>query len=179
MARTDQVLAVVPASLTLLWKRQNAVAAAVSPWLGLACSLTAWLVVTKKQGGVISVATSGANNPMLAGNVVALLSPLIFIPILTLVFKPDNYDYESMKAIRRGDDHDIAAEEHIDLELVPGESHDAAADALEQKGLKKAAVVARTVTVVMTLSLLVLWPMPMVSLHARHGLLPLVGVALC
>lgn len=79
--------AVLPATLTLMWKGQNFWAATLSPILGLACSLTAWLVTTSKlNDGVISVATSGANKPMLAGNVVALLSPMIFIPVLTLIF---------------------------------------------------------------------------------------------
>src|SRR2546429_77662 len=115
--------AVVPATLTLMWKRQNAIAAAATPILGLICSLIAWLVTAKKEGGVLSVDTTGANNPMLAGNVVALLSPLIFIPVLTYGFGADNYDYESMKAIRRGDDTDIAATANVDLELIPGERH--------------------------------------------------------
>jgi Na+/proline symporter len=78
--------AVLPATLTLMWKGQNKWAAMLSPPLGLCCSLIAWLVTAKKQGGSLSVATTGANNPMLAGNVVALLSPLIFIPVLTLIF---------------------------------------------------------------------------------------------
>jgi hypothetical protein len=53
----------------------------------LCCSIITWLVTTSKlNDGVITVATSGANNPMLAGNVVALLSPVIFIPVLTLIF---------------------------------------------------------------------------------------------
>ncbi|KAL7269869.1 urea active transporter [Rhizina undulata] len=153
--------AVLPASLTLLWSKQNVWAATLSPILGLACSLTAWLVTTKVQYGAITVATSGQNNPMLAGNIVALLSPFVFIPVLTLAFGPDNYDWKSMKAIRRGDDHDIAEAENVDLELVPGESNNPDAEALEQKQLEKAAWIARTITAVMTLALLVLWPMPL------------------
>jgi Na+/proline symporter len=79
--------AVLPATLTLMWKGQNKWAATLSPVLGLCCSIIAWLVTTSKlNDGVITVATSGANNPMLAGNVVALLSPVIFIPVLTLIF---------------------------------------------------------------------------------------------
>ena len=31
------------------------------------------------------------SNPMLAGNVVALLSPLVFVPVLTYTFGPQNY----------------------------------------------------------------------------------------
>ena len=77
---------VIPATLTLMWDGFNWHAATFSPPLGLVCSLIAWLVTAKKEGGDLSVASTGANNPMLAGNVVALLSPLIFIPILTAIF---------------------------------------------------------------------------------------------
>lgn len=78
--------AVIPATLTLMWDGFNWYAATFTPPLGLVCSLIAWLVTAKKQGGNLSVASTGANDPMLAGNVVALLSPLIFVPIFTLIF---------------------------------------------------------------------------------------------
>jgi Na+/proline symporter len=52
--------AVLPATLTLMWKKQNAIAAALSPVLGLASSLIAWLVTAKKEFGNISVASTGA-----------------------------------------------------------------------------------------------------------------------
>lgn len=153
--------AVLPASLTLLWKKQNVWAATLSPILGLICSLIAWLVTTKKQYGEITVKSSGENNPMLAGNVVALLAPCLFIPILTYAFGADNYDYESMRAIRRADDHDVAQEAHVDLDLVPGEHRDAAVEEAEQKQLDRAAFISRLITVLMTIALLILWPMPM------------------
>lgn len=51
--------AVFPGAMTLLWKDQNRVAAGVSPVLGLAVSLVAWLVTTKKQYGVLNVTTTG------------------------------------------------------------------------------------------------------------------------
>lgn len=99
---------------------------------------------------------------MLAGNVVALLSPLIFIPVLTYAFGKQNYDWESMKMIRRADDSDMAKAAHIDLELTPGASNRSIEqDAHEQAKLKKAALIARSLTVFMTLALLVVWPMPM------------------
>lgn len=156
--------AVLPASLTLLWKKQNVYAATISPILGLACSLTAWLVTTKVQFGEITVDTSGKSMPMLAGNVVALLSPVLFVPVLTFAFGADNYDYESMRQIRRGDDHDIIADAHVDLELVPGAGHssqNSANEEAEQKALTKSAKIARIITVVMTIALLVVWPFPL------------------
>jgi urea-proton symporter len=96
--------AVLPAALTLLWSRQNWWAATLTPPLGLAVSLIAWLVTAKKESGVLTVDSTGANNPMLAGNVAALLSPLVFIPVLTYAFGADNYDWRSMKEIKKADE---------------------------------------------------------------------------
>ena len=52
--------AVLPASLTLLWSRQSWAAATFSPPLALVCSLVAWLVTAKSEGGTLSVDTTGA-----------------------------------------------------------------------------------------------------------------------
>lgn len=154
--------AVIPATLTIMWAGQNVWAAALTPPLGLVCSLIAWLVTAKKTCGSLDVDCTGSNNPMLAGNVVALLSPLIFTPVFTLIFGMDHYDWASMMAIRKGDDHDLAAAAHIDLELVPGERRESVAEAAaEQTKLLRASKIAKTTTVVLTLALLVLWPMPM------------------
>lgn len=154
--------AVLPATLTLMWSKQNWYAATFTPPLGFACSLIAWLVTAKKEGGELTVATTGANNPMLAGNVVALLSPLIFVPLLTYAFGTQNYDWQSMKAIRKGDDHDLAAAAHMDLEMIPGERmHSTAEEEEEQAKLHKASRIARWMTAFMTIAFLVLWPMPM------------------
>lgn len=154
--------AVLPATLTLMWAGQNKWAATFTPPLGLACSLIAWLVTAKKLCGTLDVVCTGSNNPMLAGNVVALLSPLAFIPIFTLVFGLDRYDWASMAAIRKGDDHELAEAAHIDIELVPGESTVSAdQEAIEQEKLVRASKIAKSTTVILTLALLVLWPMPL------------------
>jgi Na+/proline symporter len=75
--------AVLPAALTLMWTKQNKWAAMLTPPLGLVCSLVAWLATAQSISGTLNVDSLGANYPMLAGNVVALLAPCIFIPILT------------------------------------------------------------------------------------------------
>ena len=51
---------VLPATLALMWRQQNLAAASLSPVLGLICSLIAWLVTAKKEGGDLSVASTGA-----------------------------------------------------------------------------------------------------------------------
>lgn len=99
---------------------------------------------------------------MLAGNVVSLLAPMIFIPVLTLVWKSPKYDWMSMKLIRKANDKDLADAAHVDIELVPGESPESAEqEEMEQQKLHRAAKIARTLTVVLTLAFLVLWPMPL------------------
>lgn len=101
------------------------------------------------------------------GNVAALLSPIIFVPILTFAFGSQKYDWMSMKTIKRGDDSEIlrrtsVASGLVDAELVPGSEHRTQADeAAEEAHLNKVAKYARGMTVFMALALLVLWPMPM------------------
>jgi Na+/proline symporter len=154
--------AVIPATLALMWKDQNWQAAAASPVLGLICALIAWLVTAKKECGVLNVDCTGSNNPMLAGNVTALLSPLIFVPVLTFAFGRQNYDWVSMRQIRKGDDTEIIRRASVDTEIVPTiTSQSTEQEAAEQVKLKKAAIISRSLTAFMTIALLVLWPMPM------------------
>ena len=65
-----------------------------------------------------------------------------------------------MRAIRKGDDSDMLSGD--DVELVPGAADiTAEAEAEEQRKLLRASLIAKTMTVILTLGLLVLWPMPM------------------
>jgi hypothetical protein len=154
--------AVIPASLSLLWDRQSWAAATFTPPMALVCSLIAWLVTAKKEGGDLSVLSTGANYPMLAGNVVSLLAPLIFIPVLSFALRTPKYDWLSMKAIRKANDDDLAAAAHMDPELVRGASSQSDhEEQMEQRQLQRSAKIARTLTIVLTLALLILWPMPM------------------
>jgi hypothetical protein len=90
---------------------------------------------------------------MLAGNVVALLSPIVFVAVFTAIFGIAKYDWKSMLDIKPGDDHDLAEEAGLNLEEIPG------GRALmnfeeEQKKLKRASKISKTVTVLMVSSLL-------------------------
>ncbi|KAK2015817.1 sodium symporter family protein [Colletotrichum eremochloae] len=153
--------AVLPATLTLVWKGQNKWAATLSPIFGTVFAIIGWLVTSKKTCGVLDVACTGSNSPMLAGNVIALLSPLVLIPIFTLAFGIDKYDWKSMMAIRRGDDHDLASAAGLDLEEVTG-YHESQADfEREQAMLSRAFKISVSMTVFMTIAMLILWPMPM------------------
>ncbi|KAH6623985.1 Sodium:solute symporter family-domain-containing protein [Chaetomium sp. MPI-SDFR-AT-0129] len=154
--------AVLPATLALVWAGQNKWAASLSPIIGLACALIAWLVTAKKECGDLGVACTGSNNPMLAGNVAALLSPVVLVAVFTLIFGVDKYDWKSMMEIRRGDDHDLADAAGMDLEDIPGGHNETTVEFdEEQRKLSRAGKISKTATVVMTLAFLILWPMPM------------------
>ncbi|KAK0612511.1 Sodium:solute symporter family-domain-containing protein [Bombardia bombarda] len=154
--------AVLPATLTLIWGGQNKWAASLSPILALVVSLVAWLVTAKKECGSLGVECTGSNYPMLAGNVAALLAPAVFIPVLTLIFGLDKYDWKSMMNIRKGDDQDLAADAGVDLEQIPGGHHESMEEFnTEQKKLARASKISKSMTVILTLALLVLWPMPL------------------
>lgn len=75
----------------------------------------------------------------------------------------DNYDWESMKNIRLVDDSDVSAAAHMDLEAVHGRqiALSPEEEAVEQAKLFRASKIAKTTTAIMTVILLVLWPMPL------------------
>ena len=99
---------------------------------------------------------------MLAGNVVALLSPCIFVPALTYAFGPQNYDYKSMAAIRLANDGDVAEASHMDIEHIQGAAAPSSVNfEYEKKKLQRASLIAKSLTGFMTLALIILWPMPM------------------
>ncbi|CAF2693137.1 unnamed protein product [Rotaria sp. Silwood2] len=140
--------AVIPGALTLLWNRQSKWAACLSPPLGLACSLTAWLVTTKTKYGTITVETSGSNIPMLVGNVVALCSPIVFVPILSLIARDKvPYDFNSMKEIKR-DNEDSPNIPQLTEEEIEREVN------LLTRNLN----IARVTAIILTLAFIILWP---------------------
>jgi len=158
---------VAPAAATLAWKDQSWAAATFSPILGFCCSMAAWLGTTYATAGEITIESTGANTPMLVGNVVALCSPLIFIPLLTYVppFKPQKYDWVSMAAISKGDDSDIVASSAIlDPENMSGNGAAlqlTTSQAAERTQLDKSAKTARILCVILALCFIILWPMPL------------------
>jgi urea-proton symporter len=154
--------AVLPATLTLVWRGQNKWAAILTPIVGTIAAIIAWLVTAKKECDVLDVHCTGSNNPMLAGNVVALLAPVVLVPIFSLIGGLDKYDWQTMMDIRKGDDHDLAQDAGLDLEEVVGGHEETQAEfEQEQSMLKRALKISVTTTIAMTLVLLILWPMPL------------------
>lgn len=90
----------------------------------------------------------------------ALLSPLIFVPFLTFTCGRQNYNWELMKHISRGDDSEVVRHSSVAQEPIH-EHHDYTNDEAEQKHLAGAAKIARWMTLAMTLCFLILWPFPL------------------
>ncbi|SCU92041.1 LAFA_0F07558g1_1 [Lachancea sp. 'fantastica'] len=181
--------AVLPATLTLFWDKQNTVAVIVSPILGTALAIMSWLVCTKKKAGSLTVDTTFEDDPMLTGNVVALLSPAVFIPILTYIFKPQNFNWDLMKVIKRADEtSEIESAENINGEIHEGDGNSSSSidkeklravkssvsvaqdvpkeeiDAMEREEalhLEKSGKIGSYLTMFFALAFLVVWPMPM------------------
>lgn len=179
--------AVIPSTMTLLSKHQNAYAAALSPILGTSIAIMSWLVSTHTMYGAITVDNTFMDDPMLIGNIVALLSPLIFVPILTFAFGSQNFDWEILKSIERVDDTSELEEELVDIMPEVVEKEDNSVEKLtpvkstvtevankvidsegllekaqhEEQLLKRASTIAGCICLFMSFCLLVLWPMPM------------------
>lgn len=86
----------------------------------------------------------------------------MIIPVLSFGLGLQRYDWVSMMQIKRGDDHDIAADAHVDLEnVVGGHTETDSEFEVEQSKLSRASKISKWATVVMTLAFLVLWPFPM------------------
>merc|ERR1712193_575146 len=90
--------AVIPLWNLLMWDKANAAGAVAAAWLGQILAVVTWMVAASAQSGSISIDTLGANEPMLAGNVVAIGSSGIIHALFSLA-KPQNYDFNSMKDI--------------------------------------------------------------------------------
>ncbi|KHC83242.1 solute:sodium symporter (SSS) family transporter [Candida albicans SC5314] len=103
--------AVLSSALTILSKRQNWHAATFSPIISTALAIMAWLVCTKKKFGSVTYLKTFEDDAMLTGNCVALLTPFIIVPILTFIFKPQNFDWKLLdQRITRVDEEEELAE---------------------------------------------------------------------
>merc|ERR1712232_627325 len=90
--------AVVPLWNLLMWRQANAIGAVVAAWGGMMLAVLTWIIAASIQSGEVSIDTLGKNEPMLAGNVVAIGSSGI-IHVLFSLAKPDNYDFKTMGEI--------------------------------------------------------------------------------
>ena len=94
---------VVPTALCLTWSQTNGTAAVCGCLLGTALALLAWCATAAADSGTVTVESLGRNGPMLAGNVVSILSSAAIVLCGSLLW-PKPYDFRSMKEIRLVDE---------------------------------------------------------------------------
>ncbi|KAF8942244.1 hypothetical protein BGZ47_006678 [Haplosporangium gracile] len=175
--------AVLPVTFSLMWKKQSATAATVAPLGGLVVSITAWLVCAKLYSGEITLATTGTDQAMLAGNLGALVSGGVISVIISLI-KPDNYTFAGTRALQQVSDDAPGGMPSTDSSSddgsldekkgakgsekaevasvdVPPPKEGWTFDAEEDAKLAKASRFARCSSGVLTVVLILLWPLPM------------------
>ncbi|KAG5421700.1 DUR3 [Candida metapsilosis] len=171
--------AVLSSAMTILSAKQNWHAATFTPPIATALAIMAWLVVCKTKFGTISYDNLFEDDSMLTGNVVALLFPLITVPVFTLIFKPQNFNWRLLETrITRVDEDEELMEAtksdnfNDDEKLAPVKSQiTVMASQLveeqrenytkEQETLHRAFKRCVAVCLFLTVSLLVIWPMPL------------------
>lgn len=88
---------VCPVALAIMSTRANKWGCILGAWLGLASGLIAWLVTTATlYDGVLSIETTGANYPILAGNLASLGMGVIISVTATLIW-PENCDFTEVQ----------------------------------------------------------------------------------
>lgn len=152
--------AVAPLMCTLLWSKQSKLAATASPIIGLVCGLIAWLVTAQGIYGELTLASTAANYPMLAGNLASIIVPIPCLLILTWI-KPQNFDWESTKAIQQVADPEEDTKNTISIPIEPKPVVVEETPEEMMAGLLKASRFAKISSVILTLVLVILWPLPM------------------
>ena len=140
--------AVIPIALTILWKRTNRVAATSGAIIGLGVALTTWVTVAATlpgSNGEINLATLGHNNPLLFANIAGIITGGIVTIIGSLATKT-SFDWNDLR-------------EKITLvELSESESAQVTED---EETLKRAYKFSLKGGGIMTLVLIIVWPLPL------------------
>ncbi|CAG8741984.1 14268_t:CDS:2, partial [Ambispora leptoticha] len=137
--------AVFPVAFTITWKKQSAMAAIVSSIVGVICGIIAWLVTAKKLFDEITIQSTGDNYP-----IVSILVPLIITVIWSSIF-PDNFDFDITRTELKVLTDDEVNDTYKDVD--PAET--------DPVRLKKAFQFALWCSIILTIILVILWPLPM------------------
>lgn len=110
--------AVMPVAFLLLWSKANAKGAMTGAIVGMLAGITVWLTVTKVEYGRVTLDTTGRNAPMLAGNLVSILTGGAVHAIMSFM-QPQNYDWVSSKNLTMvdADSSDVPEEEYSEVKL--------------------------------------------------------------
>ncbi|KAG0570237.1 hypothetical protein M758_6G141600 [Ceratodon purpureus] len=110
--------AVMPVAFLLLWSKANAKGAIAGSLIGMIAGVITWLSVTSVQYKRVNLDTTGRNAPMLAGNLVSILTGGAVHAILSFI-SPQNYEWDTTKHITMVDidASDVPEEEYSEAKL--------------------------------------------------------------
>ncbi|TVY46032.1 putative urea active transporter [Lachnellula subtilissima] len=155
--------AIVPMACTIMWSKQSKFAVIASPTISSACGIIAWLLTARSTEGVLTIATLSTNLPLVAGNMCSLCAPLVLTPLFTVI-RSENYDFEKFKEVKAADDYEDGSDHRVPETDAQAEYAMEAArthDEKNEKILFRARKWAIIASIVMTLTYLILWPIPM------------------
>jgi hypothetical protein len=141
--------AVIPIALTILWKRTNRVAATAGAVIGLIVAVTTWVttaVSLPEFGGEISLASLGHNYSMLFGNVAGILTGGA-IALFGSLGRKSTFDWNDLKK---------------KITLVEVSAAQSELTAEDEATLKKAFKFSLKGGGIMTLILIIAWPVPLI-----------------
>lgn len=133
--------AVMPIAFSLLWRKANSIGAILGVTIGCILGVITWVSVTKIEYGRVNLDTTGRNAPMLAGNLVSILSGGA-IHGLCSFFWPQNYEWDTTKKIS----------------MVEKDKSELSSDEFEEEKLKKAKTWIVRWGLVFTAVIVILWP---------------------
>ena len=142
--------AVVPIALTILWKRTNRVAATAGAIIGLLISTTTWVAVASslpEYGGVVDLASLGNNYSMLFANIAGIISGGIIAIVGSMAVK-STFNWSDLKD---------------KITLVEMSAAESATVTEDEETLKKAFKFSVRGGGIMTLILIIVWPMPLIA----------------
>ncbi|KAJ7723668.1 urea transporter [Mycena metata] len=177
---------VAPIALCITWSKANKWGCIWGSVLGFAAGIIAWLVTTSTlNGGAINVTTSGGDFEMLAGNLASIGVGGIIATATSYIW-PENYDFESTRAInepttrfdeKEATNADAEAErpsmEKKEKEKAPSvaDSFDAAEvdEELDPVALNKAFRFAAWSSLALLVVLIILIPLPLFFASTVYG----------
>lgn len=140
--------AVIPIALTILWKRTNGVAATAGAIIGLIVALVTWVGVAASlpaYGGQVSLASLGDNYSMLFGNIAGILVGGL-VAIVGSLAKSTKFEWSQIK-------EKITLVEMTAVQVDEAEQN--------EETLKKAFKFSVRGGGIMTLVLIIAWPLPL------------------
>jgi hypothetical protein len=152
---------IFPTVFAILWRRQNALAAIVSPLLGMATGIAVWLGSASAIYGAVTIKTTGATAPCVYGTVASAFSPILYSVVLSF-WNPQNFDWDDFR-------NEKLAFEVLDAGHVVTTTELEANDQQSQDQLKRWGKIAAIWSIATFLGHWVLWPLPMYAAKYVFG----------